>query len=147
METNLKNDNKSELNKIFLIYASLDMQAQAEKVYLDYMITQHAPTIYFAWRPTLQNGDELESIKTFFDVTVIDQSTDMIAKEVRIGVPSGRIIDVMGSEVRFKTASQLIYRFLNEYYRGVIREYLDREKLLPLENGTYLLLSSIQIVI
>lgn len=40
MEYNLEKDNRTELNKIFLVYAHLDMQSVAQEVYLNYMIKQ-----------------------------------------------------------------------------------------------------------
>lgn len=53
----------------------------------------------------------------------------------------------MGTELRFATSFQLIQRFLNEHYRDVVRQILERESIRKKPNGDVLLLRSIQIVI
>jgi hypothetical protein len=143
MEFNLKHDNKTELNKIFLVYASLDMQAQAQQVYLDFMINEHAPNAYGQWKPVVIEENDLPALQTFFTEIFIPACTEMIAKEVRIGVPSGRIVDIMGHDLRFVTSFQLIQRFLTEHYNILIREFLNRESILSKPNGDFLLLRSV----
>ena len=74
----------------------------------------------------------------------------MIEEEVRIGVPSGRIFDIMGSELRFGTSSKLIKRFMDEKYCPMIKKLTEKKELfdkpggnLSREGGGYLLLQSV----
>lgn len=147
MEFNLEKDNRTELNKIFLVYAHLDMQSQAQEVYLNFMIKHQAPNVGGSYRPVVIEFNDLDALQTYFIELFIPQATELIAKEVRIGVPSGRIVDIMGTELRFATSFQLIQRFLNEHYREVVRQVLERDSIRKKPNGDMLLLKSIQIVI
>ncbi len=52
--------------------------------------------------------NDLDALQTYFIELFIPQATELIAKEVRIGVPSGRIVDIMGTELRFATSFKLI---------------------------------------
>lgn len=112
------------------------------------MINQQAPKLGGAFRPVVIEENDLHALQVFFIELFIPQATEFIAKEVRVGVPSGRIIDIMGSELRFATSFQLIQRFLNEHYATMIREVLERERIRKIpKEGDVLLLKSIQIVI
>ena len=50
----------------------------------------------------------------------------MISNEVKVGLPSGRIIDIIGTEYRFMMSRLLINLFLSEYQK-LINEYLKRD--------------------
>ena len=42
-------------------------------------------------------------------------------------VTTGRIMDVIGSDLRYMTSLQLITRFLNTYYKDLVEKYLNRD--------------------
>ena len=132
---NLEKDNRTELNKIFLIYSHLDMQETAQEVYLDYMINQQALNIAGSYRPVIIEERDLSELQRFMFDEFLPQATDLIAKEVRIGVPSGRIFDIMGTELRFMTSFRLIQRFLEEYYRPMIKKIISKDALLSKPDG------------
>lgn len=50
----------------------------------------------------------------------------MISNEIKIGVPSGRIVDVIGLEHRFMMSRLLINLFLTEYEK-LIFTYTKRD--------------------
>ena len=50
----------------------------------------------------------------------------MISNEVKVGVPSGRIVDIIGPEHRFMMSRLLVNEFLSEYQR-LIFGYLKRD--------------------
>lgn len=75
------------------------------------------------------------------------KATEFLQREVRIGVPSGRILDVMGSELRFVTSCQLIQRFLEEYYFTMVRDLLDNEATLAADETKVLQLKCIEVIV
>ena len=111
------------------------------------MIKQQAPNTGGSYRPVVIEFNDLDALQTYFIELFIPQATELIGKEVRIGVPSGRIVDIMGTELRFATSFKLIQRFLNDHYRGIVRQILERESIRKKPGGDMLLLRSIQIVI
>ena len=51
----------------------------------------------------------------------------MISREVSVMVPTGRIVVIIGSDQRYMTSLRLITRFINDYYRKLIYQYLRRD--------------------
>ena len=134
------------MNKIFLVFSSLDMKTQAQQVYLDQMIKVQAPHVCGSMRSAVLEEKDLEKLQNTLK-DFIPKATDFIQREVRLSVPSGRILDVMGTELRFVTSCQLIQRFLDEYYRAMIRDLLENEATLAVPNGQVLQLKSIEIIV
>ena len=50
----------------------------------------------------------------------------MISEEVKVGVPSGRIVDIIGPEHRFMMSRLLINKFIDEYQK-LIMDYLKHD--------------------
>jgi hypothetical protein len=97
-------------------------------------------------RSAVLSEEDLKRQQDFFD-EFIPRATEFISKEVRVGVPSGRILDVMGTELRFVTSCQLIQRFVNEFYRTLVRDLLENEATLSVQNGKILMLRSVALII
>lgn len=97
-------------------------------------------------RSAVLSEEDLKRQQDFFD-EFIPRATEFISKEVRVGVPSGRILDVMGNELRFVTSCQLIQRFVNEFYRTLVRDLLENEATLSVQNGKILMLRSVALII
>jgi hypothetical protein len=97
-------------------------------------------------RSAVLSEEDLKRQQDFFD-EFIPRATEFISKEVRVGVPSGRILDVMGTELRFVTSCQLIQRFVNEFYRTLVRDLLENEATLSVQNGKILMLRSVSLII
>jgi hypothetical protein len=137
LEHNIEKDSRTEMNKIFLVFACLDMRNQAAQVYLDNMIKVQAPQFCGSMRSAVMSEEDLEKMRGMFS-EFIPKATEFLSREVRVGVPSGRIIDVMGTELRFVTSCQLIQRFIDEYYRALIRDLLENEAILFAKDGEVL---------
>ena len=125
MGKNLSADNRSELNKIFQIYQQLDLTEDGIEVYLGYVTEKLAPELEGASLPFPTSRAEIQDLRLFLFETLIPNATKLISQEVR--VTTGRIMDVIGSELRYMTSLQLIKRFLNTYYKDLIDKYLNRD--------------------
>ena len=147
MELNLNLDNRTELNKIFLLYSHLDMSEKAQEVYLDFMVKNKISDIAGGKRPVVLEEKDLIELMMFFKKEFLPAAKQLLTEEVRIGVPQGRIMEVMGSDLRFSTSEKLIRKFVNEYYGTMVKKMLNREVFKKIPNGDALLLTSIKIVL
>ena len=144
---NLNLDNRTELNKIFLLYSHLDMSEKAQEVYLDFMVKNKISDIAGGKRPVVLEEKDLIELMMFFKKEFLPAAKQLLTEEVRIGVPQGRIMEVMGSDLRFSTSEKLIRKFVNEYYGTMVKKMLNREVFKKIPNGDALLLTSIKIVL
>ena len=58
--------------------------------------------------PFCSQESEIPSLESFFQGIFIPSAVEMISNEVKVGVPSGRIIDIIGTEYRFMMSRLLI---------------------------------------
>ena len=77
-------------------------------------------------KPACNDASHLPELENFFQRIFIPSAVDMISNEIKIGVPSGRIVDVIGLERRFMMSRRLINLFLGEY-KNLIHEYIKRD--------------------
>jgi|688.fasta_scaffold301078_2 hypothetical protein len=87
MELNLNLDNRTELNKIFLLYSHLDMSEKAQEVYLDYMVKNKISDIAGGKRPVVLEEKDLIDLMLFFKKEFLPAAKQLLTEEVRIGVP------------------------------------------------------------
>ena len=61
------------------------------------------------------NESTLTELEDFFQKKFMPSAVEMIRDEVKVGVPSGRIIEIIGPEHRFMMSRLLLNKFLVEY--------------------------------
>ena len=72
------------------------------------------------------SASTLTELEQFFQSKFIPSAVEMINNEVKVGLPSGRIVDVIGPEHRFMMSRLLINKFLDEYHT-LIKGYLEHD--------------------
>ena len=72
------------------------------------------------------NESTLPELEQFFQSKFMPAAVEMIRDEVKVGVPSGRIVEIIGPEHRFMMSRLLLNKFLNEYQK-LIKGYLKHD--------------------
>lgn len=78
-------------------------------------------------RPVVLEENDLIDLMLFFKKEFLPAAKQLLTEEIRIGVPQGRIMEVMGSDLRFSTSEKLIRKFVNEYYATMVKKIINRE--------------------
>ena len=65
--------------------------------------------------PACTQESQLPDLELFFQDIFLPSTVEMISNEVKVGVPSGRIVDIIGAEHRFMMSRLLVNEFLVEY--------------------------------
>lgn len=140
LKVNVDRDNRGELHKIFTVYQQLDKLDEGVQEYLNTVIRQFMVQFELLDKapPSHQNlrTSSLPELEQFFQSKFIPSAVEMINNEVKVGVPSGRMIDIIGPEHRFMMSRLLINKFLDEYNRliqGYLKHDFGTEYLLKLQ--------------
>lgn len=129
LRLNVERDNRTELSKIFTIYQRLDKLSDGKKQYLDTVIRQFEVQFKLLEKapPICQHRSDLPDLARFFHEVFTPSAVAMISNEVKVGMTSGRIVDVLGPEHRFMMSRVLINDFLIYYKQAFVKKYLKRD--------------------
>lgn len=124
----MERDNRGELFKIFTIYERLDKLDEGVSEYLHSVIRQFMVQYKLLEKspPVCKAKNSLPELQRFFQEQFIPDAIVMIEGEIKIGLTSGRIVDVLGPEHRFIISRLLLNEFLAKY-QELINGYLQRE--------------------
>lgn len=110
------------------MFEQIELRNHGIKVYLDHMINVQSKQLADSHLPMLVSEADLDNLETFLEKKLIPEATKMIEREVSIGVPCGRIVEVFGPELRFVISLELTNRFINEHLgQCILREYMAKE--------------------
>lgn len=76
--------------------------------------------------PICHHRSDLPDLARFFHQVFTPSAVAMISNEVKVGMTSGRIVDVLGPEHRFMMSRLLVNEFLIQYHE-LIERYLTRD--------------------
>eukprot|EP00347_Sterkiella_histriomuscorum_P019571 403341127 len=114
----LQANDRDKLNQLFLIFSELGQRDQSIQTYLDFVCSQLI---------------RIKSISSTKDKDSFKQYHNQLNQEIvstfkqEMNASEGRIVEIFGNELWFKTCQELLNNFFKQNYKKFIQEALDTE--------------------